>query len=196
MLRHAAAIASSRDPLNRTSVALLINATARTCAGCTFEIDRAIRGVTPALSARRRPLHRRLSESEKPTASPQRSPETRKQVSRLFRRCDLFDWTSSRICLRISANAAAMSQCAALTFCGRFSRTRPSIAVRRCAVLWAGPRRRDGIRAPIPAGIGRFTRRASGSETSTPVASVLRARGSIQRLRYDLTEPHEISLAR
>ena len=126
MLRHAAAIASSRDPLNRTSVALLINATARTCAGYTFEIDRAIRGVTPALSARRRPLHRRLSESEKPTASPQRSPETRKQVSRLFRRCDLFDWTSSRICLRISANAAAMSQCAALTFCGSSSRTRPS----------------------------------------------------------------------
>src|SRR5262245_11175089 len=59
---------------------------------CTFEIDRAIRGVTPALSARRRPLHRRLSESEKPTASPQRSPETRKQVSRLFRRRDFFDW--------------------------------------------------------------------------------------------------------
>jgi hypothetical protein len=56
------------------------------------QIDRAIRGVTPALSARRRPLHRRLSESEKPTASPQRSPETRKQVSRLFRRCALFDW--------------------------------------------------------------------------------------------------------
>jgi hypothetical protein len=59
---------------------------------CTFEIDRAIRGVTPALSACRRPLHRRLSESEKPTVSPQRSPETREQVGRLFRRCDLFDW--------------------------------------------------------------------------------------------------------
>src|SRR5262249_15698043 len=41
------------------------------------KIDRAIRGVTPALSACRRPLHRRLSESEKPTVSPQRSPETR-----------------------------------------------------------------------------------------------------------------------
>src|SRR5215471_16899244 len=39
---------------------------------CTFEIDRAIRGVTLALSACRRPLHRRLSESdEKPTVSPQ-----------------------------------------------------------------------------------------------------------------------------
>src|SRR5262249_53189635 len=59
---------------------------------CTFEIDRAIRGVTPALSACRRPLHRRLSESEKPTVSPQRSPETREQVGWLFRRCDLFDW--------------------------------------------------------------------------------------------------------
>src|SRR5438445_5570766 len=43
---------------------------------CTFEIERAIRGVTPALSACRRPLHRRLVESEKPTASPRRSPET------------------------------------------------------------------------------------------------------------------------
>src|SRR6266446_9517010 len=31
-------------------------------------INRAIRGVTPALSACRRPLHRRLSESEKPVA--------------------------------------------------------------------------------------------------------------------------------
>src|SRR5665811_818985 len=38
--------------------------------------DRAMRGVTPALSARRRPLYRRLVESEEPTASPQRSPET------------------------------------------------------------------------------------------------------------------------
>src|SRR5262249_53001439 len=37
---------------------------------------RAMRGVTPALSARRRPLHRRLVESEEPTASPRRSPET------------------------------------------------------------------------------------------------------------------------
>ena len=43
----------------------------------TSEIDRAIRGVTPALSACRRPLHRRLVETEKPTASPRRSPETR-----------------------------------------------------------------------------------------------------------------------
>src|SRR5215469_6272380 len=34
-----------------------------------------MRGVTPALSACRRPLHRRLVESEKPPASPQRSPE-------------------------------------------------------------------------------------------------------------------------
>src|SRR6516225_855903 len=50
--------------------------------------------ITPALSACRRPLHRRLWESEKPTVSPQRSPETREQVSRLFRRCDLFDWRS------------------------------------------------------------------------------------------------------
>jgi hypothetical protein len=41
-----------------------------------LKIGRAIRGVTPALSACRRPLHRRLVESEKPTASPQRSPET------------------------------------------------------------------------------------------------------------------------
>src|SRR5262249_16592503 len=64
----------------------------RTRAPRTFEIDRAIRGVTPALSACRRPLHRRLWESEKPTMSPQRSPETREQVSRLFRRCDVFDW--------------------------------------------------------------------------------------------------------
>ena len=179
-----------------------INATARTCAGCTFEIDRAIRGVTPALSARRRPLHRRLSESEKPTASPQRSPETRKQVSRLFRRCDLFDWTSSRICLRISTNAAAMSQCAALTFCGSSSRTRPSrpraSAHSRASVCGSRGRGRGAGLNPgsHPAGIGRFTRRASGSETSTPVASILRARGSIQRLRYDLTEPHEIGLAR
>jgi hypothetical protein len=39
---------------------------------------RAMRGVTPALLACRRPLHRRLVESEKPTASPRRSPETRK----------------------------------------------------------------------------------------------------------------------
>src|SRR5262249_5851682 len=38
--------------------------------------DRAIWGVTPALSACRRPLHRRLAESGKPTASPRRSPET------------------------------------------------------------------------------------------------------------------------
>src|SRR6516225_8970829 len=66
----------------------------RTRAPRTFEIDRAIRGVTPALSACRRPLHRRLWESEKPTVSPQRSPETREQVSRLFRRCDVFDWCS------------------------------------------------------------------------------------------------------
>jgi hypothetical protein len=36
-----------------------------------------MRGVTPALSACRRPLHRRLVESGKPTASPRRSPETR-----------------------------------------------------------------------------------------------------------------------
>src|SRR5262249_15792223 len=66
----------------------------RTRAPRTFEIDRAIRGVTPALSACRRPLHRRLWESEKTTVSPQRSPETREQVSRLFRRCDVFDWCS------------------------------------------------------------------------------------------------------
>src|SRR6266702_844213 len=35
-----------------------------------------MRGVTPALSARWRPLHRHLVESGKPTASPRRSPET------------------------------------------------------------------------------------------------------------------------
>src|SRR5262245_31084423 len=35
-----------------------------------------MRGVAPALSACRRPLHRRLVESEKPTASPRRAPET------------------------------------------------------------------------------------------------------------------------
>src|SRR5450759_821183 len=40
------------------------------------KMDRAMRGVTPALSARRRPLHRRLVESEEPTASPRRSSET------------------------------------------------------------------------------------------------------------------------
>src|SRR5262245_21510451 len=34
-----------------------------------------MRGVTPALSACRRPLRRRLVESGKPTASPRRSPE-------------------------------------------------------------------------------------------------------------------------
>src|SRR5262245_63335490 len=69
-----------------------LSATVSACASCTFETDRAIRGVTPALSACRRPLHRRLLESEKPTASPQRSPETPKQVSRLFRGRNLFDW--------------------------------------------------------------------------------------------------------
>src|SRR5262245_43647514 len=36
------------------------------------------------------PLHRRLLESEKPTVS--RSPEAPQTVSRLFRRCDFFDW--------------------------------------------------------------------------------------------------------
>src|SRR5262249_20933911 len=41
-----------------------------------LKMVRAIRGVTPALSACRRPFHRRLVESEKPTASPQRSPQT------------------------------------------------------------------------------------------------------------------------
>src|SRR5215471_9147232 len=41
-----------------------------------LEIAWAMRGVTPALSARRRPLHHRLAESEEPTASPRRSPET------------------------------------------------------------------------------------------------------------------------
>jgi hypothetical protein len=50
------------------------NFTPRTSA----KMDRAMRGVTPALSARRRPLHRRLVESEEPTASPRRSPETEK----------------------------------------------------------------------------------------------------------------------
>src|ERR1035437_3873406 len=37
------------------------------------KMDRAMRGVTPALSARQRPLHRCLVESEEPTASPRRS---------------------------------------------------------------------------------------------------------------------------
>src|SRR5262245_825146 len=37
----------------------------------TFEIDWTIPGVTPALSACRRPLHRHLVESGKPNASPQ-----------------------------------------------------------------------------------------------------------------------------
>src|SRR6266498_3053051 len=48
-------------------------------AGCSrgaVQNGRAMRGVTPALSACRRPLHRRLVESGKPTASPRRSPET------------------------------------------------------------------------------------------------------------------------
>src|SRR6516165_11599710 len=40
-----------------------------------LKMVRAIRGVTPAFSTCRRPLHRRLVESEKPTASPQRSPK-------------------------------------------------------------------------------------------------------------------------
>jgi hypothetical protein len=39
------------------------------------------------LSACRRPLHRRLVESEKPTASPQRSPETRSFDLEIHRRC-------------------------------------------------------------------------------------------------------------
>jgi hypothetical protein len=38
-------------------------------------------------SACRRPLHRRLVESEKPTASPQRSPETRSLDLEIHRRC-------------------------------------------------------------------------------------------------------------
>src|SRR5262249_23292132 len=45
-----------------------------------------MRGVTPALSARRRPLHRRLVESEEPTASPRRPPETRWSIPRAPRR--------------------------------------------------------------------------------------------------------------
>src|SRR5262249_26246611 len=44
-----------------------------------FKKVRAMRGVTPALLACRRPLHRHLTEREMPTASPQRSPETEKQ---------------------------------------------------------------------------------------------------------------------
>src|SRR5262245_13152076 len=63
------------DPRPRSRLNSL-SATVSACASCTFETDRAIRGVTPALSACRRPLHRRLLESEKPTVSPQRSPET------------------------------------------------------------------------------------------------------------------------
>src|SRR5262245_1259704 len=70
-----------------------LSATVSACASCTFETDRAIRGVTPALSACRRPLHRRLLESEKPTVSPQRSPETLQTRRRLFRWCDFFDWS-------------------------------------------------------------------------------------------------------
>jgi hypothetical protein len=40
-----------------------------------------MRGVTPAFSACRRPLHRRLVESEKPTASPQQSPAFKETVA-------------------------------------------------------------------------------------------------------------------
>ena len=47
------------------------------CSHGAVQNGRAMRGVTPALSACRRPLHRRLVESGKPTASPRRSPETR-----------------------------------------------------------------------------------------------------------------------
>jgi hypothetical protein len=43
-----------------------------------------MRSVTPALSACRRPLHRRLVESEKPTASPQRSPATANHQERFL----------------------------------------------------------------------------------------------------------------
>ena len=41
-----------------------------------LKIARAMRGVTPALSACRRPLHRRLAESGKASCSPQQSPVT------------------------------------------------------------------------------------------------------------------------
>src|SRR5262245_24556832 len=58
------------DPRPRSTLNSL-SATVSACASCTFETDRAIRGA-----ACRRPLHRRLLESEKPTVSPQRSPET------------------------------------------------------------------------------------------------------------------------
>ena len=50
---------------------------------------RAMRGVTPALSACRRPLHRRLVESEKPTASPRRSPETLSYYTNTLRRASV-----------------------------------------------------------------------------------------------------------
>src|SRR5215831_17508965 len=49
---------------------------ARNARAAPSRTRRAMRGVTPALSACRRPLHRRLAESGKPTASPRRSPET------------------------------------------------------------------------------------------------------------------------
>ena len=65
------------------------------------QVDRAMRGVTPVLSARRRPLHRRLVESEKPTASPQRSPETRTSV---YQGCA--DPCYCKINLRFSSNSA------------------------------------------------------------------------------------------
>jgi hypothetical protein len=60
-----------------------------------------MRGVTTALSARRRPLHRRLVESEEPTASPQRLPETRTSVCQ-----GCTDSCYCKISLRFSSNSA------------------------------------------------------------------------------------------
>src|SRR5262249_30173042 len=73
----------------------LPNAMVRTRAGRTGHPDgseraRSVRGVAGALSACRRPSQRRIWASEKPTVSPHRSRETREQVSRLLRRCDVF----------------------------------------------------------------------------------------------------------
>jgi len=50
---------------------------------------------------RRRPLHRRLAESEKPTASPQRSPETATSVCQ-----GCADPCYCKISLRFSSNSA------------------------------------------------------------------------------------------
>jgi hypothetical protein len=85
-------------------------------------MDRAMRGVTPALSARRRPLHRRLVESEKPTASPQRSPETRTSVCQ-----GCTDSCYCKMSLRFSSNSAlSISPLANRSF--KISRAREAVS--------------------------------------------------------------------